>query len=223
MLNFSCEKQEMDIMIVEGYIKDDATKLPVAGITIHIDAIKSPSGMGIITDGKRKKAGETVTDANGHYKVKLRVFEEAEMLEFWLNRGGTKKAFEDAQRVAYLSDLNKDGHNRIDFDLTPLALLKINFRNVDPISNADFFYFGWYTTNSGGSWGSVNEENCGSVIPSEARIWTGMDVCGSTTVRTAAEKSTSVYWTVKKNNITKEYNESVFVKRGVLNEFTISY
>jgi len=68
LVNISCEMEDMDIIIVEGYIKDDASNIPLAGITINIDAIKSPSGMGIITDGKRKKAGETVTtDANGYY------------------------------------------------------------------------------------------------------------------------------------------------------------
>ena len=93
--------EDMDIIIVEGYIKDDASNIPLTGITLNIDAIKSPSGMGIITDGKRKKVGQTVTDANGHYKVKLKLFKEAESIEFWLNRGGANGAYDDSQRDIY--------------------------------------------------------------------------------------------------------------------------
>jgi len=121
-----------------------------------------------------------------------------------------------------LSTINRKGHNTIDFNLTPIALLKIKFKNDTPVSNADFFYFSW-SAEDFGSRGSVNEENCGSVIPSEARTWTGMDVCGSITVKTAAERPILVGWTVKKNNITKEYYKSVYVKRGTDNEFNINY
>lgn len=32
--------EEVDLMKVEGYIRDDASNEPIAGITIKIDAIK---------------------------------------------------------------------------------------------------------------------------------------------------------------------------------------
>ena len=57
ILTFSCEKEEMNTITVEGFIRNEIIKEPLAGIAIEVDAIKSLSGMGITFDGKRKRAG----------------------------------------------------------------------------------------------------------------------------------------------------------------------
>ncbi|HEY5236414.1 MAG TPA: carboxypeptidase-like regulatory domain-containing protein, partial [Rhabdochlamydiaceae bacterium] len=75
---FSCKKEDIETITVEGVVRDDASRAPLAGVFISIDRIKSPSGMGIITDGRRETVGRTTTNANGSYKVKLKVFKEAE-------------------------------------------------------------------------------------------------------------------------------------------------
>lgn len=221
-LAFSCRKEGIKTFSVEGVVRDGASNLPLSGIIIYIDAIKSPTGMGIITDGNRENVGRVRTDANGYYKAKLKVFKSAESLEFYLNPGKPKEGYVERQQDVYLSELNKSGSNILNFTLSPTALLNINFKNVNPVSVADFFYFGWYA-NYGTSLGIVKKESCGSVVASEALTWTGKDVCGIFTVETIAEKYTHVYWTVKKNDITKQYSDSVFVKRGIINEFSLNY
>ena len=75
---------------------------------------------------------------------------------------------------------------------------------------------GWYK-------GILKKESCGTVAINEAANWIGKDVCGEYTVETIAEKSTQVYWNVLKNNVNHLYVDSVFVKRGVMNEFSINY
>ncbi len=222
-IGFSCKKEGIEIISVEGIVRDDASKQPLSNIVISIDGIKSPSGMGFITDGKRENVGQTTTDANGYYKVKLKVFSEAERLEFYLNPGKLKDGYVDRQQDIYLSDLNKGVSNKADFTLSPTALLKIDFKNVNPVSDADFFYFGWYADGNGWPKGIVQKESCGTVAASEALTWTGKDVCGTFTVGTIAEKYTYVYWTAKKSGITKQYTDSVFVKRGIVNEFSLNY
>ena len=220
---FSCTKEDLDIIILEGVVRDDASKDPLAGIYISIDGIKSSTGMGIITNGRRKTVGQTTTDGNGYYKVKLKVFKDAENLEFYLNPGKLKEGFVDRQQVIYLSNINKSGSNKVDLTLSPTALLKIKFKNANPISDLDFFYFGWYANGNGWTKGVIQNENCGTVAASEALTWTGKNVCGNVTVETIAEKYTYVYWTVRKSGITKQYKDSVLVNRGIINEFSLNY
>lgn len=222
-VTFSCTKEGIDTVTVEGVVRDDASKDPLVGIYISIDGIKSPSGMGIITDGKRETVGRTTTDANGYYKVKLKVFKEAERLEFYLNPGKIREGYVDRQQDIYLSSINKSGSNKVDLSLSPTALLKINFKNASPVSNSDFFYFGWYANGNGWTKGIIQKDNCGTVAASEALTWTGKDVCGNFTVETIAEQYSHVYWTVTKSGITKQYGDSVLVKRGIINQFSLNY
>ena len=223
---FSCTQEGIEskeTISVEGVVRDDASKAPLAGIHISIDGIKSPSGMGIITDGKRETVGRTTTDANGFYKVKLKVFKEAERLEFYLNPGKLKEGYVDRQQDIYLLTINKGGSNKVDLALSPTALLKIKFKNASPVSDSDFFYFGWYANGNGWTTGIKQKDNCGTVEASEALTWTGKDVCGNFTVETIAEQYTHVYWTVKKSEITTQFGDSVLVKRGIINEFSLNY
>lgn len=139
---FACEKGELtDTITVEGILRDDASKAPIAGIVISIDGIKSPSGMGIITDGRRKSARRTTTDANGYFKVKLKIFKGAERLEFYLNPGKQKEGYVDRQENIYLSDINRNGNSKLNFTLSPTAVLRIKFKNISPVSDSDFFLF----------------------------------------------------------------------------------
>ena len=220
---FSCKKEDVETIVVEGAVADDASKNPLAGIIIFIDGIKSSSGMGIITDGKRETVGRATTDANGYYKAKLKIFKDAEYLEFYLNPGKPKQGYVERQQDIYLSNLDKNGSNKVDFTLSPTALLKINFKNASAVSDSDFFYFSWMADGNGWPKGILQKENCSSVAASEALTWTGKDVCGIFTVETIAEKYTTVFWTVKKSGITKQYWDSVFVKRGLINEFSLNY
>lgn len=222
----SCKKQaiEADIITIEGVVKDEASKEPIAGIVIKVDGIKSPSGMGIITDGKRKAAGRTSTDANGYYKITLTVFKEAERLEFYLNPANLKEGYVEDQQNINLSNINKSDKNKVDFTLSPTSVLKIKFKNANPVSDADFFHFSWLAKNGHGSpKGLIQKENCGSVTATEALTWTGKDVCGIFTAETFAEKYIYVYWSAKKSGIIKQYLDSVFVKRGMVNEFYLNY
>lgn len=221
---FACEKGELtDTITVEGILRDDASKAPIAGIVISIDGIKSPSGMGIITDGRRKSAGRTTTDANGYFKVKLKIFKGAERLEFYLNPGKQKEGYVDRQENIYLSDINRNGNSKLNFTLSPTAVLRIKFKNISPVSDSDFFYFGWYAKGNGWTRGILQKENCGTIAASEALTWTGKEVCGIFTLETIAEQKTFVYWTVKKSGLTNQYKDSVFIKRGEVNEFSLNY
>lgn len=223
IVSFSCKKEEIDPLIVEGTIKDDITGDPIIGISINIDALKSPSSMGIITDGRRKTVGQAITDARGYYKVKLKLFKEAERLEFSLNSGNLKEGYVDTQHIVYLSEINKNGNNKIDFLLSPTGLLQIKFKNVQPASASDFFYFGWFDSGKGVTKGILKKENCGTVAENEAFTWTGKEVCGVYTIETIAEEYVDVYWIVKENGITKRYTDTAYVKRGIINEFTLNY
>jgi hypothetical protein len=227
--NYSCTKEgifakeEADKMSVEGFVKDDASGEAITGVTIYIDAIKAPSGMGLITDGKRKRVGQTATDSKGYYKANLKIFKEAERLEFYLNPGKSKEGYVETQENVYLSDLNRHGNNKLNNTLSPTGLLRIKFKNVQPVSDADFFYYGWYDSGNGWTRGTIQKENCGTIAPSEALTWTGKDVCGIYTVETIAEGFTRVYWNVTKNGVTKNFSDSTFIKRGIINEFSLNY
>lgn len=140
-----------------------------------------------------------------------------------MNPRKLKKGYVDIQRDINLSDLNRSGSNKINFTLSPTALLKIKFKNQYPVSDADFFYFGWYANGNGWAEGIVQQESCGSVVASDALTWTGVDVCGTFTIVTIVERYTEVYWTVIKSGITKQFSDSVFVKRDIINEFSLNY
>lgn len=219
----ACKKQDVDVLTIEGIVRDDASKSAIAGVTISIDAIKSSSGWGILTDGKRVNVARTTTDVNGYYHVKLKVFKDAEILEFYLNPGLRKDDYVEIQKDYSLSALNRRGENRVDFTLSPIALLKINYKNASPVSDSDFFSFSWYDSGKGWTKGVTKRENCGTVLVSDAFTWTGKDVCGSLTASTIAEDYTIVYWTVKKGGMTTNYIDSVFVKRGTTTEFPLNY
>lgn len=222
ILTTSCEKEEKDTMTVEGFVLDQITKEPVAGVAIEVDAIKPPTGMGIITDGKRKRAATAITDINGFYHCKLKLFEEAERCEFKLNVNQVKNYATERTKDFYLKDLSRGTVNTLDFELIPITLLKISFNNDRPISDNDFFYFNFYSeTSIGGK--IVESQTCGSVIETEAGTWRGKDVCGTTTVETEADRYTYIYWTVEKNNLRNSYRDSTYCERGKVSEFIIKY
>lgn len=224
LVSVSCEKVDIETITVEGVVRDDASQKPIAGLTISIDGIKSPTGVGIITDGKRENLGYSTTDSQGHYSIKLKVFKSAERLEFSLNPGNQMEGYVYSHEDFYISNLVKNSTNKIDLVLSPTTILKIFFKNESPISDLDFFYFGWYA-DKGNGWtrGLIKKENCGTVVAGEAVTWTGKDVCGIFTTETVAEQDTRVYWTVKKNGVTKNYGKSVFMKRDIVNEFYLNY
>ncbi len=221
----SCLKEPTETITIEGTVQDKVSKQPLRDVYIIIDGIKSAtSGFGgIIGNGERKNVGNVITDVNGHYKVKLNVFKGADRVNFYLNPEHPKKGYVENQEDFYLSAIRSNG-NLVNFKLSPTAKLKINFKNVTPFSDADFFYFGWYVS-YGEGWpeGVIQEENCGTVKHDEAITWTGKDVCGTYTIGTFADQYTRVYWLVKKNGIQKEYRDSVYVKRGALNQFSLNY
>jgi hypothetical protein len=215
----------MDLMAIEGIVRDDVSNQPIAGVEIYIDAVKPPSGMGILSDARRDHVGETLTDQNGNYKLNLKIFKEAVRLEVRVNREQKKSIYADGGSFLDLSALNRNGSNKTDFALSPVALLEIRFRNVNPVSDLDKFYFDWYPSpgSNGSGRGKIQEQNCGTIQPGLASIWTGKDVCGSITVETTAERYTHIEWTVNKNGVANHYRDSVLVKLGMANEYSINY
>ena len=217
---FSCEKE--DKFIIEGVIRDAASDRPLEGISLKVDAIRSSSGWGILTDGRRETVASASTDANGYYRIKIKVFKLAESLEFYLNPDISQNHVSTMKDIM-LSAINIRETNTMNFKLSPLSILKINFKNTAPVADDDFFSFGWYDNGTGWSKGVIGRLNCGTVQVNEAANWIGKDVCGSYNVNTVAEDYTHVYWTVKKNGLTTTYNDSIFVKVDMINEFTINY
>lgn len=223
VVNFSCKKLDINVYEIEGIVTDPASRLPVSDIKISIDGIKSSSGWGIITDGKRETIGRTSTDANGYYHIKLKIFKDAERLEFYLNPGLEKADYVERQNTYPLAGINRKETNLVNFTLSPAALIKISYKNAMPVSDSDFFYFGWYNNGTGSTKGIIKQEDCGTIKVSDAFTWRGKDVCGTLTAGTIAEDYTHIYWTVIKNGITNNYNDSIFVKRGAVSEFLLNY
>ncbi|MBX0334457.1 carboxypeptidase-like regulatory domain-containing protein [Pontibacter sp. HSC-14F20] len=219
----SCEKEDIDIFIIEGQIRDDLSNQPIEGVHISVDAIKSPSGMGIITDGKRKRVGEATTDKNGYYKARLKVFQEAQLLEISINENNKKEGYTDGYIDASLSTLNKGGSTNFSHTLSPTATLKIKFVNASPQTDADKFMLNWCNCGQGLTKGIIKRESCGTVQESEGGQWIGKNVCGVYTIEAVAGRKSDFSWYVTKNNETKLYLDSVFVERSVLNEFLINY
>ncbi len=219
----SCEKEKTDNYTIEGQVRDDITNLPVEGVHISVDAIKPSSGMGIITDGKRKTVGEVTTDRNGYYRANLKVFQEAQRLEISINDNNRKEGYTDGYLDVSLSALNKAGSTTLSHTLSPTALLQIKFVNTSPQSDADKFMLNWCNCGQGLTKGILNKESCGTVKESEGGQWIGKDVCGIYTIEAVAGRRTDFSWYVTKHNETKLILGSVFVERGVLNEFLIQY
>ncbi|TXK36663.1 carboxypeptidase regulatory-like domain-containing protein [Pontibacter qinzhouensis] len=217
----SCERRDIDVFTLEGYLTDEVSGKPVPGVHIRIDGLKSPSGMGIITDGKRKTAGQAVTDNTGYFKAKLKVFKAAEQLELFINNN-YKEGYAFTKHHISLSGLDRSSKNRVELTLNPTALLKVKFRNANPVSDEDTFRFAYYGSGTGKT-SIQGRENCGTVEESEHFTWTGKDVCGIYILEAVAGYETTVYWSVTKNNETKQYHAKVFVERDVLNEFSINY
>jgi len=208
----SCSKEPTDTIIIEGIVRDDLTLKSIRGVSVSASAV---SAVGF---GRNEEVGRTITDADGHYRLQLKIFKEAERLDFDINGGNLTDGYTYIQESIYtpLPD-----HHLLDFRLNPTALLKIKFKNATPVSNSDFFYFGWDGT--GWTKGIVNKEYCGSIMPSQASTWTGKDVCGIYTIERIAERTTLIYWSVTKNNIITNYRDTVYVRRGIVNEFSLNY
>lgn len=219
----ACEKEDVKIYDIEGKITDDILNQPIEGVHITIDAVKSPSGMGVITSGRRETVGETTTDISGYYKVRLVVFDEAQRLEIAINENSQKEGYTDGFIDASLSSLSKGVKNMLSHKLSPTAILKIRFANTSPQSDTDKFILNWCNCGQGLTKGILNRESCGAVKESEGGQWVGKDVCGVYTVEAVAGRKSHFSWYVTENNETKLYLDSVFVERGVLNEYVIHY
>ncbi len=221
----SCSKEPTETITIEGTVQDEVSQQPLSNIYIIIDGIKSAtSGFGgIIGNGERKNVGNVTTDVNGHFTVKLKVFKGADRLNFYLNPEHINKGCTENQEDLYLSNITSNG-NFVNFKLSPTSQLKVSFKNANPVSDADFFYFTYAVFfGKGGAAGIIKEENCGTIKHDEAITWTGKDVCGIFTIETLAERYTHISWLVKKNGITKQYYDSVYVKRAAVSQFSINY
>lgn len=219
-ISSSCKK-EVDTITVEGFIKDEVSAEPVNGIQIFVAAIEpSSSGMGTI-GGRRENVGQGITASRGYYKIKLKVFKNTERLNFDINAARLKEGYVYRQQGVYTTTLNKQGNNSLDFTLSAIALLKIKFKNTVPNSNADLFNFSYTSIGNGWYKGILKKESCGTVEVNESADWIGKDVCVEYIVEAMAEKTTQVYWHVLKNSVNSLNIDSIYIKRGVLNEFSI--
>src|ERR1035437_4131737 len=205
----SCSKEATDSFKIEGLVRDEITLKPIPGVEIFASAV---SGVGF---GRNENVGQAITDADGYYKLKLKVFKGAERLDLYVNGGSVKEGYNEIQQSLY-----PPASTVVDFKLSPTAILKIKFKNISPVSDKDFFYFG--SDETAGK-GLIRKEICGTVMPSDAYTWKGKDVCGIQTIEKLAERFTRIYWAVTKNNIITNYRDSVYVNRGVINEFSLNY
>lgn len=219
----SCDREDIDIFTIEGKIIDDVSLQPIEGVQIRVDAIKSPSGMGIITDGRRETVGVATTDRNGYYKAKLKIFQGAQYLEIFVNENNKKEGYTTGYIDASLSNLNKGVNTTFNHAISPTAILKIKFVNTSPQTESDKFILNWCNCGQGLTKGVLNRESCGTVKESEGGQWIGKDVCGVYTIEAVAGRKSDFSWYVTKNNETKLFLDSVYVERGVINEFLINY
>jgi hypothetical protein len=219
----SCEREDIEVFIIEGKIIDNVSNQPIEGIQVRVDAIKPSSGMGIITDGRRETVGGATTDRNGYYKAKLKVFHEAQYLEIFINENNKKEGYTTGYIDASLSTLNKSVNTTFNHAISPTAILKIKFVNTSPQTDSDKFILNWCNCGQGLTKGILNRESCGTVKESEGGQWIGKDVCGIYTIEAVAGRESDFSWYVTKNNVTKLVLSSVYVERGVINEFLINY
>lgn len=220
LLTGSCERHDVDIFTIEGYVTDELNQ-PVAGIAIGVDAVKTPSGMGFITDGKRKSAGNATTLQNGYYSAKLKVFKDADRLEVALNEN-MRDGYTYWTESAYLSTLNSKGKNTLNYTLNASAILRIRFVNTSPASDDDSFklyYFGIET----GKPHTRKKESCGTVQENDNFLWVGKDVCGIYTFEAVVGDEAPIVWYVTRNGETKEFRAKILIERGVVNEYLIQY
>ena len=215
----NCKKQEVTkTIIVEGVVRDNISNAPVAGIGISIDAIKSPTSMGISASGRRENAEKLVTDNNGYYYAKLKVFQDAETLEFNFNQFPyvSTIGYERMSRDLEIVNLKPSESNNIDFLISPMTVLKIEFKNTNPQNDSDRF-----SCIIPGN--LINIENCGSINPTEALSWVGRNVCGIYNCETYAEKLTRVFWSYRENGISYNRIDSMLTKRNVINVIQLEY
>jgi hypothetical protein len=226
-LSFACELRDQDpeLITVYGSISDQLTGEAIASVPINIDAIKSASSMGIITDGRRVTAGQITTDLKGNYKATLRTFEGAETLEFMINSSHEKVGYTETKHFIGISDLHNQS-NQLDFTLSPTALLRFKIRNADPVADTDYFTLWWHDRiiewPRGWTRDIVEKENCG-IVKENGLTWIGKDVCAIYTLEAIAEDYVFFYWTVKEDEVTNEYKDSIYMKRGVVKEYSLNY
>lgn len=219
----ACEREDTTIYILEGYMTDRVSGQGVDGVRIEVDAVKSSSGMGIITDGNRSFAGRATTDKNGYYKLRLSVFDGAEYLQMFINGLNERQGFVEDRRDVPLYELKNSGSNTLNHLLNPTALLKVKFQNTSSASDADQFELKWFDEEGGLTRGVLSRESCGGILENENYQWIGKDVCGIYTIEAIAGRKTMLYWTVTKNNETSSYRDSIEVAPGIINEYHINY
>ena len=216
----SCEKEDTNRMRLKGRISDAYTNKPLSNVKISIDAIKSSSGMGIITGGKRMRIANFVTNENGDYDVKLKVFDGAENFYFYINAGSEKAGYVYIEDYIAISEIK---NSKVDFSLNPTALLKINYKSINPFDEKDSFTFHWNSLSEGFARGIVTEDYCGTVRQGTNYYWIGKDVCGSRLIETIAEVSVRIGWKGNKNGVDFNNEGKVIAKIGVITEFNIFY
>ncbi|MDQ4140563.1 MAG: hypothetical protein M3142_08550 [Bacteroidota bacterium] len=219
----SCQKDPIDRYLFRGIVVDEVSRQPVANVAIKIDAIRAGSGMGIINGGRRKPAGNVVTDANGRFECKLKVFESADEIDFFINTLSLDFAPASVPRIP-VSDLKSYRNNPLTITLRPTATLLVHFKNTNPISGADYFYISSAYPQKSFFSPEINlQTNCGTVQPESDVYWTGQNVCGTYKIKTAIDDITELKWYSKKNNITKPDSAYIYCPRNKITEYTLSY
>ena len=204
---------------ITGTVTDKENNQPVAGVPISVDAIEPLGTPGF--GGIRKHEGQGITDANGHYSINVGIFKGVQSLQLFVNQGNGNTGYWFSNSTVNIADLNPSKSNNKDFTLVPLAILNVNYKNITRYSDSDLFRFYVFSNPSGEV---VNRTYCGSIHEDSLDAsWTGKDVCGTNSLMEAADHEAIITWDVYRKGVHNSFEDSVFVKRGVVTNFDINY
>lgn len=201
---FSCKKKAQYFEII-GVVTNPITSSNVEGVTVIISSNTVSSN---VYNASYSQLASTTTDSEGKFKFKLK-YDKTVSYQIDLYKD---KYFDETINFDY-SVINPKTPYNVEYSITPEAILQFKIKNKTPFSEADELQY-WYA-------GSTKK--CPSCCTDTKFTLIGMDVEVLSTCKSIGNKYAKIYWTVKKNQHSNFYVDSVFCMPFQTTVFNLTY
>lgn len=213
------KKDDPDVLTIDGYITDEKNQQPVKDADIMVVGKVSGMGWNLFPSKEYK----TKTDQNGYFKLQFSPYLSADYYELSANEFSESTAYSFDELWIPADSLHSERNRSVSIKLKPATTLRIIFKNASPVNDSDLFHFWTYTDQLVSFKKADQLEVYGSVTSEYGDHWLGKDVHASRTGQSPAEEYAYIRWTVQKNNVIKDFNDSVYCPRDKETSFEINY
>ncbi|OFX44549.1 MAG: hypothetical protein A2046_12000 [Bacteroidetes bacterium GWA2_30_7] len=189
LLTFSCKRKEEHI-VVFGQIYDNEQNIPLQNVKVVLSGKKIESGT---WSNAYSNLGSTISDAQGNYSIDIENIKVSDF-KIELSKDNYFQHFAE-----YKTDEISKGDNVFNFRLHSKAFIKLFIKNTSAFNNQDLFTYKIANF----------QNNCFECCTDSSFTYTGQNIDIIKKCSTYGAYNLIINYSVKKNNVLKEYSDSI--------------